>query len=154
MKNPKARQAEIVVQEVFDELVIYDLAEDRVHSLNPTAAFVWQQCDGRRTPAELAALLQQKFNTPHAEPLLALTLDRLATARLLKTTGTSPTGRRVLTRREMLRLAGVGLALLPVIASIVAPTAAQANSPRASGASCGSNDDCHSEFCKPDGTCM
>ena len=77
MQLPKARANDIVIQELFDELVIYDLKRNKVHSLNPTAAFVWQHCNGQRTPAELAALLQRKFQTPQAEPLLWLALDRL-----------------------------------------------------------------------------
>ena len=56
MANPKARQNDLVVQEVFDELVIYDLERNQVHSLNPTAALVWQQCDGQTSPAQLADL--------------------------------------------------------------------------------------------------
>ena len=127
--NPKSRNDDIVVEEVFDELVIYDLKRDKVHSLNPTAAFVWRHCDGNRTPAELAMLLQQNYKVSQADALLWSTLDRLEKAKLLEEKTPPPKGQRVLTRREMLKTMGLTVALLPVVKSIVAPTAAQAATP-------------------------
>ena len=35
------------VESIDGELSVYDTARQRVHSLNHTAAFVWQRCDGR-----------------------------------------------------------------------------------------------------------
>src|SRR5262245_4571245 len=98
--NPQARYQDIVVQEVFDELVIYDLKRDKIHSLNPTAAFVWRHCNGQRAPAELAALLQQEFALPQGQPLVWLALDRLERAHLLEEKVTLHHGHRILTRRE------------------------------------------------------
>ncbi len=55
--QPQARQDKLLVQEVGDELVVYDQKRHVAHSLNRTAALVWQNCDGQRTVADLAALL-------------------------------------------------------------------------------------------------
>lgn len=153
MPNPKARQDDIVVQEIFDELVIYDLERDRAHSLNPTAAFVWQHCDGQRTPAELARLLQQEFKVPQAEALLWLTLGRLEKAHLLEGKVPRSNGRRTLTRRQVLKMAGVGIALLPVIKTIVAPTAAQAVTLKGRGECCSTDGECQSGVCSTDPAC-
>ena len=39
------------IQAIGDELCVYDWQRRRVHALNPTAALVWQHCDGA-TPAD------------------------------------------------------------------------------------------------------
>ena len=153
MPNPKARQDDLVAQEIMDEFVIYDLDRDRIHALNPTAALVWRHCDGAHTPARLAKLLEQTYRIPTGDALLWLTLNRLEKAHLLAEKVTPPNGVKTLTRREVLKMVGVGVALLPVIKSIVAPTAAQAASLNASGQSCTTNSDCASGVCQVDGTC-
>ena len=154
MLNPKARNDDIVAQELFDETVIYDLKRDKIHALNPTAAFVWQHCNGHRTREELAILLQQEFQAPQADALLNLTLDRLEKAHLLAGEVAPPNGQRTITRREVLKLAGVTMALLPVVKSIVAPpvTHAQSCTPdapgcRPNGSNCTSDLQCCSCNC-------
>ena len=46
-----------------------------MHALNDTAAFVWQLCDGRTSPAELAAALSAKASIDDAEAVVQLTLQ-------------------------------------------------------------------------------
>ncbi len=46
---------------VGDQCVVYDTAADRIHYLNPTAALVLEFCDGDRSPAEIAALVQEAY---------------------------------------------------------------------------------------------
>jgi hypothetical protein len=124
MIHPKARRDEVVVQEVFDELVVYDLERNQVHSLNPTAALVWQQCDGRTSPAELAGRLSPELEPAQANALVWLALDRLEKAHLLEQKVDRPDGQKI-SRRRALRTLGIS-ALLPVVASLLAPTAVQA----------------------------
>jgi hypothetical protein len=151
--KPQARHDDIVVQKLFDELVIYDLKRDKIHALNLTAAFVWQHCDGSRSRHELAGLLAQKFQTPQADALLALTLDRLKKAHLLTEEMAPNNSQRPITRREVLKLAGVTVALLPVVKSITAPTMAQAQSTTGCG---GWNDLCGAGYppCCPEYNCV
>jgi len=37
-----------------EELLLYDSQRNRTHYLNPTAAVIWELCDGTRTPQEIA----------------------------------------------------------------------------------------------------
>ena len=37
-RKPTARQEQLIVEEVLDETIIYDLRRNRAHSLNRTAA--------------------------------------------------------------------------------------------------------------------
>ena len=55
----------------------------RVHALNHTAAFVWQRCDGRTAPADIAAALSAEVSLDDADAVVRLTLQELADAHLL-----------------------------------------------------------------------
>ena len=46
---------------VDDQCIVYDTVADRIHYLNPTAALVLEFCDGSRSPAEIAALMQEAY---------------------------------------------------------------------------------------------
>ncbi len=124
---PRARQDELVVEELQDETLVYDLKRHNARCLNRTAAVVWRCCDGQTSVAEVAELLEEQSATPTDEAVVWMALDRLDRAHLLREPVTLPTDRAQYSRREMLRTlrraAGISL-LLPVIESIVAPLAA------------------------------
>ncbi len=124
---PRARRDELVVEELPDETLVYDLKRHKAHCLNRTSALAWRRCDGRTTVAEVAALLERELKIPADEAVVWMALDRLGRAHLLKEQVTLPADRAQYSRREVLRtlrrVAGISL-LLPVIESIVAPHAA------------------------------
>lgn len=126
---PQAREDGLLVQELPDETMVYDLNRHRAHCLNQTAALVWRHCDGRTTVEEMARLLQHELNIPAAAEVVWLALDRLGTAHLLRQRMNPPAGVARCSRREAMRrlgLAGGLSVLLPAVASIIAPTAAEA----------------------------
>jgi hypothetical protein len=50
MKSPQfpcARKAGLVIQDMPDEVLVYDLDTNKAHCLNKSAAFVWRSCDGK-----------------------------------------------------------------------------------------------------------
>ena len=105
------------VESIDGDLCVYDTARQRVHALNHTAAFVWQRCDGRTAPAELAAALSAETSIDDAEAVVQLTLQELADAQLLA----APIDEVArVSRRDLLRR-GVAAAAIPAIYSIVAP---------------------------------
>jgi hypothetical protein len=120
-----------VVEQVDDEVVVYDRERDRAHRLNRTAALVWSHADGQRTVADLVDLLRRDLD-PHAdEDLIWVTLDRLSAAHLLETplarsADTVRTSRRQFVRK--IGLVGALSLLLPVVTTISAPTPAAAQS--------------------------
>lgn len=125
--TPKARQTDLVVEELPEETLVYDLKRDKAHCLNPTAALVWSRCDGRTSVADMAALLERELDLPADESLVWMALDRLGKARLLEEPVTPPGEAAGYSRREMMRTLGrvAGLTLLlPAVSSIVAPLAA------------------------------
>ena len=135
---PRARQDELVVEELSDETLVYDLKRHKARCLNRTAALVWRCCDGQKSVAEVAALLEHQSATPADEAVVWMALDRLGKAHLLSEPVTLPADRAQYSRREVLRSLGrvAGISLLPVVASIVAPRAAQALSHCISSAEC------------------
>ena len=59
------RRPDLMARAVDDELVIFDRLKGLVHRFNPTAAYVWNCCDGRHTPGDIAKNLAQDFE--HSE---------------------------------------------------------------------------------------
>jgi Coenzyme PQQ synthesis protein D (PqqD) len=58
------------VNETDDGLIIYQESTDRVHHLNPTAAVVFELCDGTRSAQDIARLVAETFalaDSPEAE---------------------------------------------------------------------------------------
>jgi hypothetical protein len=114
-----------VVKTVGDEVLVYDLETHRAHSVNGVAAAVWRRCDGTRDAARIAVDLREDGVAPVTEEAVRYALGELGRARLL----TGPVAPAGLTRREVMRRLGTAAAVaLPVVTTIVTPTAAQAQS--------------------------
>lgn len=126
---PLARKEGLIVQELPDELLIYDLNRHDAYCLNRSAALVWKHCDGRKNVRQIARLLGAELPARVAEDLVWLTLDRLFKARLVVGRSVPSDRRTRVSRREVAQKLGMAsLLALPVITSIVAPAAAQARS--------------------------
>ena len=125
--TPRARQERLVVEELPDETLVYDLSRHKAHCLNRTSALVWRHCDGHTTLAEMAALLEKEVGIPADEAVVWMALDRLGRARLLQQPVSLPAGVARYSRREAMRTLGLGAGLsllVPVVETIVAPHAA------------------------------
>jgi len=55
---------ELQYRELEDGGVIYDTSAERIHTLNLTAAYIWNCCDGSHTLLQIATDLQQHANVP------------------------------------------------------------------------------------------
>ena len=124
---PMARTDDVVVGDYLDESVVYDLKTYKTHGLNKTATLVWRHCDGHTTVAEMSTLLARELDVPAHEPLVWMTLKRLSKLHLLTAPVTVPTASAPHSRLEAMRALGLA-AVLPVIASIVVPSGAHAQS--------------------------
>jgi hypothetical protein len=122
-ERPVARTTGLVVKTLADEVLVYDLERHRAHSLNGVAATVWRRCDGTRTATEIANAIRAT-GVPVSVDAVRYAFDELARARLL----THPIAAEGITRRELMRRLGATAAALPLVTSIVAPTAADAQS--------------------------
>jgi hypothetical protein len=149
---PRARQSELVLKEVGGEMLVYDRRNDKAHCLNQAAAFVWSHCDGQITAGEMAEMLGRELNTPVAVEVVWFALDQLRRSSLL---AESPAGLRKmnhLPRRVLMKRLGIAAAVaVPLVTSIVAPTAAAAASCLPASAPCVVNSDCCSNNCADNG---
>ncbi|HSF29055.1 MAG TPA: PqqD family protein [Candidatus Tectomicrobia bacterium] len=151
--RPSARTEGIVVQALPDEVLVYDLERHKAHCLNRTAALIWKQCNGQTSVTEMICILEQELKTPVPEGVVWLALRQLGRAHLLAERVDRSAGQAMMSRRAVIRRLGWGAALtLPLVTSIVAPTAVEAAtclpslSPCTSGAQCCSGL-CVSFFC-------
>jgi hypothetical protein len=60
--SPRPLRADHLAERLVDgELILYDPARQRVHVLNPTAAFTWRLCDGEHTDGDIVAALAERY---------------------------------------------------------------------------------------------
>jgi hypothetical protein len=135
-QNPMARQNGLVVQEMPDEVLVYDLDTNKAHCLNQSAAFVWKSCDGTRSVGDIVRQFEANGNGKVTEDFVWLAIDQLNENGLLD--GEVAPRFAGQSRRQVLKTVGLAsMVALPVIASLVAPK----NALGAVSCSC------------PDGTC-
>jgi PqqD family protein of HPr-rel-A system len=54
-------RANLAVRDVEGETVVFDRSGGRVHTLNPTASFVWATLDGQTDSDTIAARVAERF---------------------------------------------------------------------------------------------
>src|SRR5262245_51738368 len=110
---PQARRDRLLLQDVGDELVLYDVERHVAHRLNPAAAAIWRLADGQRSISDLVEGLQAQLGDSADEASVYAGLEELENADLL-TSGLPPEMERVSRRAMIATLA----ALVPMVASI------------------------------------
>jgi hypothetical protein len=139
------RTEALLVEELPTETVIYDTAGREAHCLDRVAAFVWNHCDGRTSPAELARLLRADLGLAADERMVRRMLEQLEALHLLGERPARPAGAVRTSRRtaaRQLALMGLGGTVLTIA---VPPPAAAASI--CNGCATG-----HA-WCIPTGTC-
>jgi DNA-binding transcriptional ArsR family regulator len=116
--KPLARSDDLVVEELGDELLIYDNQDDRAHSLGSEAARVFRACDGETDVDAMSAGLDLDPDT------VSRALLELEESGLLDVVPGDGITRRMATKK-MAKL-GAAAASAPLIYSIVAPAPALA----------------------------
>ena len=75
--------SDLVMKEMPDEVLIYDLKHHKAHCLNQTAALVWRHCDGETSITVIAQALSQELRTTIHEEVVWITLEQLSRSQLL-----------------------------------------------------------------------
>lgn len=147
-KFPLARTADIVMQTLGKEVLIYDLDTHKAHCLNETSAAVYQACDGKTFVSEISFLLSKQLKSPVTEDFVWLALDGLKKENLIGNEVEISMPFEGLSRREVIRKVGLAsMIALPVSSSLTAPTAAHAASAGANGATCTTDAGCINGCC-------
>src|SRR4029079_7770248 len=89
---PKARHEKLIVKELPDETLVYDLVNDKAHCLHDTPGKIWKHCDGLNSVAEIRAILAHEAGAPVDEGVVWLALDQLEKFELLDRGPRDPAG--------------------------------------------------------------
>ena len=138
---PSARKKSLIVKELADETLVYDLQTNQACCMNSTAALVWKNCDGERTVGQMRELLKIESDSPVSIDIIWLALDQLEKFNLLETGPHKPAVPPRMTRRQLARSIGVAAIVLPLVTTITAPTA-QAQASDCKNKPCNVNADC------------
>jgi hypothetical protein len=142
--GPLARRNKLVVRQVPEETLVYDLQRHKAFCLNSTAAQVWKYCDGKTLPGEMAKRLGDSVD----ERVVWAALKQLSKNQLLEEPVVVPDEWASVTRRRQLATLGkVAAIALPAITAVVAPQAAEAGSCFHAGHGCGTSAQCCSGLC-------
>ena len=126
---PQSRQENIVIQELNNEILIYDLNKNKAFCLNETSAKIWQECDGKKSVAEISQILSRKLKFDISENIVWLALNQFKTDNLLAESRDLVTPFDGLNRREIVKRIGfASMVALPIISAVVAPSALHAQS--------------------------
>jgi hypothetical protein len=145
--RPVARKANLVVQRLGDELLIYDLTTNKAMCLNGPSAMIWELSNGDRSQNDIAAALECEFREPVSDEYVEFAFDELSSHGLLEE-GTAFAVDKI-SRRQMIRRIGAASAVaIPVVASLVAPQALHAATCLGTNVSCTVSAQCCSNCCK------
>ncbi len=125
--KPRAIESDILVQQLPDELLIYNLKMDKVFCLNHTSAIVWQMCNGKQSITEISRAMSKKLNSAVSEDFVWLAIDGLKKDGLVTNGAEIPQQLNGMSRREVIRKIGfASMIALPIITNLIAPKAAAA----------------------------
>ena len=140
---PRARQDGLVVRELEDEVLVYDLERNQAHCLNQTAGLVWKHCDGETTISDITELLRKDLGPAANDQTVWHALVELGKDHLLEEQVSRPATTSVVTRRHMLQKVGVAVTAAAVTSIAVGGVAQAA----VSCTGCGQNQFCCSGVC-------
>ena len=75
---PQARMDDLVMKEMPDEVLIYDLKQHKAHCLNQTAAMIWRHCDGQTSITAISQTLSQELQTTISKEVVWVALEQLS----------------------------------------------------------------------------
>ena len=81
------RRDDLLVKDIGGEKLVHGGPDDAIHVLNPSAALIWDCCDGHHGADDIAQALRDHFSVPAGRDVLGdvrSTLDLLAAKGLLK----------------------------------------------------------------------
>ncbi|MEZ5308509.1 MAG: PqqD family protein [Pyrinomonadaceae bacterium] len=75
--KPIAKTENLSIRRDTGELFIEDIVNSKFIHLNPTSAYVWEKCDGRHEPSEIAQEMGEELGVSVSESVIAMALNKL-----------------------------------------------------------------------------
>ena len=82
--KPLARKTDIVVQELENEVLVFDLSVNKAFCLNETCRAVWVKCDGTRSIAQISKELGKEIDSSINIDFVRLAIEQLKQDNLLE----------------------------------------------------------------------
>jgi len=121
--KPLSRRNGIFIENLPEEVVVYDKTRDQVHCLNKMAATIWGSADGTRTVDDLARIVEEQTGASGDRDLVLEALEELEKAGLMEAGSDLASSTDLPSRREAVgQIALAGSALVATIAA-AAPAA-------------------------------
>jgi hypothetical protein len=125
----RLQSEQLLIEQLPNELMIFDPERNKAFCLNQTASFVWREADGKTPVAEMAKRLERHLGNPVNEQVIWFALGVLSKDGLLSSTAVPPPAAASMTRRDLLQKIGIGAMVLPAVTVLfVSPTKAHASS--------------------------
>lgn len=146
---PLARKHKLVVRELADEVLIYDLTRNKALCLNRVAGAVWKRSDGQNSARQIAEDLSEQFGATIEEGAVWSAVDQLGRDHLLEYCIPMPSSISGMTRRQQLKSFGRAAAIAgPMVAALAIPASADnQGSCIKTGQTCSANTQCCSHAC-------
>jgi Coenzyme PQQ synthesis protein D (PqqD) len=126
---PLARKDKLVVRELAEEVLAYDLVREKALCLNKLAGAVWKLSDGQKSVREIAENVSQQFGATVEEKVVWTAIDQLGRDHLLEYCISMPAKNSGVTRRKQLKSLGRAAAITgPLVAALTPPKASAAQS--------------------------
>jgi hypothetical protein len=120
-----ARTDDLIVEQVGNDVLLYDKKSRQAYCLNQTSAGVWRSCDGETSIADISLRLGQQTKLPIDEDVVRFALRALEKNGLV----TAPAAVALpvnIGRRELVRKLGIAAAAVPLVTMLATPTPAKA----------------------------
>jgi hypothetical protein len=155
IKLPRLRTHNLVVNELPNETLIYDLDTNKAFCFNETARLVMNQCDGTSSVDEALNIINRQLNAQMSADMIWLVVSQLKDSNFIEKDYEIPIETNRVSRRKILHAAAsLGIAL-PIITSLVAPKAVDAQSVSCvtSGTTCIFQNNSQSNCCSSNDRC-
>jgi hypothetical protein len=124
---PRVRTNGLVIKELPDETLIYDVESNTAFCLNKAATVIMNACDGRATIADTRRAVQKDTGSPIEDDLIWNTVEEFRQRNLLADAA-EPFTQKLVPRRTLLKQAAALGVAVPVVMALAAPPALHAAS--------------------------
>ncbi len=123
--RPVARNLNLVIQRMENETIVYDLTTNHALYLNETSAIIWNLCDGRTSIGQIRDKLKEKFGTSVSSDFVWFAIYKLRKDKLLSSENEIDKQLKKFSGRRAIKRFGFDSTIaMPMISSVIAPTAA------------------------------
>ena len=81
--RPIARKEDLVIKKDTGQLYIEDVVNRKYIFLNPTSAYVWERCDGRKDETAIAREMTEELGVEVSESVVSQIMNKLFAEHLL-----------------------------------------------------------------------